>query len=790
MYRNHLIVAWRNIIKNKVFSFINIFGLALGLTCSIFIALWVKDEYSTDAFHDNIDRIFIVTSCEYTNGEITWGGYDAPGPLGEELKASLPEIEYSCGYSWTSQHTFAVDNKVLKSTGNFAGKDFFMIFSYPLIIGTRETALSSPESIAISRKLATSLFGGPDQAINKSVRFENYKDLKVTAVFEDLNDNTSEKFDFIINWDFFVEREGDWIKNWNNSGPITFAMLREHVDKQTVRSKIQHFIGRYSEQYSNSNGLQLGLQAFKEKYLNSNFKNGQVNGGRIEYVRLFSLVAIFILLLACINFINLCTARATKRAKEIGVRKVNGALRTSLIRQFMVEAFLFTSIAVSLAMVLLFFGLPHFNLLTSKNIRAPLHDQLFWTGVTTLLLVTAVVSGSYPALLLSSFKPIASLKDNLKVNSRSVFFRKGLVVLQFALSMVFISGMIVISRQVDFVQNKNLGYQKDNLIYTPLNGSLAEKYDVFKNEGLKSHSIVDISFISQRPVQIENSTGGIEWQGKPQDSKPVFNEAAVGADFIKTMQATILQGRDFTDDYADSAKYIINEAALKTMGLRDPIGTSITFWGTKGTIIGVVKDFHFNSLHVPITPLVLRIKDEKSWGTALVRIDPSKTESALAELDLLHKRLNPDFPFTYQYANLEYYALYKSERVVRELSRYFSFLAIFISCLGLLGLVIFSAEQRTKEVGIRKVLGANPLQIMGLLSKDFLKLIIVSIVISIPIAYYFLQDWLRGFEYRTGLQWWIFVAAAAVTLVVALVTVCIQALKSAVTRPVDSLKSE
>lgn len=411
-------------------------------------------------------------------------------------------------------------------------------------------------------------------------------------------------------------------------------------------------------------------------------------------------------------------------------------------------------------------------------------------GVTTLLLIVGVVSGSYPALLLSSFKPIAALNDSLKIDSRSVLFRKGLVIFQFALSVIFISGMIVITRQVDFIQNKNLGYQKDNLVYMPLRGSLAANFNRFKNEALRSKSLVDVSYISQRPLQIENSTGGVEWEGKPQDAKPVFKEASVGTDFLKTMQATILQGRDFSEGYADSANYIINETALRTIGFKDPIGMPITFWGVKGTIVGVVKDFHFNSLHVPISPLVLRIKEDKSWGTALIRIDPSKKEDALAELEILHKKLNPDSPFTYQFADVEYYALYKSEQVIKELAGCFSFLAILISSLGLLGLVIFTSEQRTKEIGIRKVLGANLLQIMSLLSKDFLKLVMVSIAISIPIAYYFLGEWLKGFEYRIGLQWWVFVVAAFGVLVVALLTISIQAIKSALVKPVNSLKSE
>ena len=788
MYKNYLKTGWRGMTKNKVFSMINISGLSLGLTCSILIALWVNDEYAIDSFHEDIDRIFVVTSCEYSGDEVN-GSYDTPGLLGEELKKVLPEVEYGCNYAWNQYNTFAVGENKMKIPGNFAGPDFFKIFSYPLLLGTKETALKTPESIAISRKMATNLFGSPEFAINKSVLFENYRELKVTAVFEDLKDNTSEKFEYIINWDFFVERN-DWVKNWHNSGPFTFIKLREHANVETLRPKIQHFIKNYDNEYSDLDRLELGLQPFAEKYLHSNFKNGYVSGGKIEYVQLFQWVAIFILLIACINFMNLSTARAVKRAKEIGIRKVNGAVRTALITQFMTEALLFTAIAILFAMLLLQLLLPQFNLLTGKNISSPLQNGKFWMGIAMLTFITAAISGSYPALLLSSFRPISVLKNNVKVNSSSSFFRKGLVVFQFALSMILIVGMIVITRQVAYIQNTNLGYQKDNLIYLPLTGNIAPGFDVFKQEALQIPGINGVSKISQRPFLIENSTGGVEWEGKDPNTRPTFTQAAVGYDFINTMQATLVKGRDFSEEFADSANYIINETALKVIGYADPIGMPLTFWDVKGTIIGVVEDFHFNSLHVPIKPLVLRLQRGAGWGVALIRIESDKTSSALSELELLHKKLNPDFVFAHQFADEEYGFLYKSEQVVKQLSRYFAFLAIFISSLGLLGLVIFTAEQRTKEVGIRKVLGANVTQLVALLSKDFMKLIIISIVLSSPLAYFAMNVWLQGFEYHTDIHWWMFAVAAASAIVVALLTVSFQAIRSARANPVDSLRSE
>jgi putative ABC transport system permease protein len=440
-------------------------------------------------------------------------------------------------------------------------------------------------------------------------------------------------------------------------------------------------------------------------------------------------------------------------------------------------------------LILLTLLLPQFNLITGKNIQLPFTNSLFWIGIISLTLITAIISGSYPAFLLSSFKPVSVFRKTLETNS-STLLRKGLVVFQFALSMIFIVSIIVITRQVDFIHHKNIGYQKENLIYLPISGAMSTNFDAFKNEASKISGIIDISNMSNRPLELENSTGGVEWENKPADSKPTFITMAVGYNYIKTMKSTLVAGRDFSEQHADSANYIINEAALKVIGYKDPIGMPLTFWETKGTIIGVVKDFHFNSLHVPIRPLVIRLKDNRPWGVVLIRIEPEKTSEVLADLETLHQKLNPDFIFGAQFADEEYSYLYRSEQVVKQLSSYFAFLAIFISCLGLLGLVIFKAEQRTKEIGIRKVLGASVPNIVTLLSKDFMRLIVLSILLSGPAAFYVMQKWLQGFEYHIDQEWWMFVAAAGVSVFIALMTISIQAVKAAVSNPVKSLRSE
>lgn len=788
MYSNYFKIAIRNLWKNKTFSAINIAGLALGLTCSIFIFLWVKDEYSVDAFHDNGERIYVVTSREYTDSKVT-GSYDTPGLLGDELKKVMPEVGLACNFAYTNFFTFSTADKKMKLGGNFAGADFFKIFSYPLLQGTAATALQSPESIAISDKMAISFFGNSSNAINKTLRFDNYRDFKVTAVFADLPTNTSEHFEYLLNWHFFEERE-PWIKDWHNSGPTTFLKLRADANPTKVEAKLQHFIKRYDKSYSDLDRLELSLQRYDEKYLHSNFKDGYVSGGRIEYVRLFSIVAIFILLIACINFMNLSTARSLKRAKEIGVRKVIGALRSSLIQQFLGEALLFTTLAVAISLVLVGLLLPAFNMLTSKQIVFPLNDYTFWLSILTLIFITGLIAGSYPALLLTSFKPIAVLKSNLKLTPSSGWLRKGLVVFQFVLSIVFIIGMMVISKQVNYIQNKNLGYHKNNLIYIPIEGTMAANFEVFKNEALKLPGISNVSQISQRPLQIENTTGSVEWEGKSPNSKPNFTQVAAGYDFVKTMQAEMVQGRDFSLNFADSNNYIINEAALKKMDLKEPVGKPLTFWGTKGSIVGVIKDFHFNSFHVPIAPLIIRLTPHDSWGYALIRTEAAKTSIALAGLEKLHQKLNPEFPFSHQFADEEYAMLYQSEQVVQKLSTIFSFLAIFISCMGLLGLVLFTAEQRTREIGIRKVLGASVASLFQLLSKEFLLLVLLAFVIASPLAWWAMNGWLQNYEYRINISWNVFAIAGISALTIALITISFQALKAALANPVKSLRTD
>ena len=790
MLKNYLKTAFRNLWKNKAFSFINIMGLALGLACSLLIMLWVSDEYKVDAFHKNGSRLYSVFERQFRDGEVN-AFHGGPGIMADEMKKVLPEVQYATNYAWNELTTFESHNKIIKKSGNHAGQDFFKIFTYPLLEGNAATALQTPLDIAISKKMAEEFFGSPAQAIGKTIRYDNKKDLKITAVFDNVPQNSTAQFDYILNWQSFLQRN-NWATDWTNNGPATYIVLREGTDAKAFEKKISRFLDNYNKEQTAHSFIRLGIQRYGDIYLHSNFdKLGELSGGRIQYVRLFSLVAVFILLIACINFMNLTTARSVKRAKEIGIRKVVGAFRFALIRQFIGEALLIVSLAIIISLALVMFVLPLFNQLTEKQIHLPFVDPIFWSIIIGLLLITGLISGSYPALYLSSFKPVRVLKGSLKFSSGALWFRKGLVVFQFMLSILLIIGTIVVSKQVNYIQTVNLGYDRENLIYIPLEGELTASYQLFKNQSMQMAGIKDISRITDVPTQIENGTGGVEWEGKDPNSDIQFTQSAVGYDFIKTMHLQLAQGRDFSKDFAtDSVGYIINESALKRIAYKDPIGKPLTFWQKKGTIIGVLKDFHFNSLHVPINPIVLRLGENIGWGAAIVRTETSKTEEALVNLEKVCKNLNPKFPFTYKFSDEEYQKLYKSEQVVSHLARYFAFLAIFISCLGLLGLVIFTAEQRTREIGIRKVLGATVSNVVGLLSKDFLKLVFIANLISWPLGWWAMSKWLQNFEYRTAINWWVFVLAGFAAVLIALVTTSFQAIKAAIANPVKSLRSE
>jgi len=786
MLRNYLKIALRNFWRNKSFSAINVLGLALGIACSLAIFLWVRDERSVDNYHANGDRLFRVMHRQTAEGRTNAGPW-APGLLFEELKKKFPEVVSASGWSWEEEHTFAVGEKANKEKGHYAGAEWFRMFSVPVLAGNADKALDEPNDLALSRKLAENYFGSAALAVGKTIRLDNERDYRVSVVFENLPANTSEPYDYLLSWDDFIRRN-EWAKQWDNNGPRTFVLLRPDADVEKVNAKLRKFLNTYRKESFPSD---LFLQKFGEDYLYSDWRGGFQNGGRIEYVRLFSVVAVFILLIACINFMNLATARSERRSREVGVRKVMGAVRTALVRQFLSESVLITVLSVALAILLVLALLPTFNELTRKQISLDFGLGQTWLVLLGITLLTGLVAGSYPALYLSGFQPVQVLKGRFRFTKGAKLFRQGLVVFQFALSVLLIVGTIVVYRQVRYIQNKNLGFDRENLIYVPLEGQLLPQYDVLKQELLRMPGIQSVSRASDTPHSIGSNTMGVQWPGKDPKSVIFFSQIAIGYDFAKTCGLKFKEGREFSRAFAtDSVAYLINEQALKRIGYKDPIGKPLTFWDRPGTIVGVVNDFHFQSLHVPIEPLVVRLGEKMSFGNLLVRTLPGQTKQAIASLEAVTKRLNPKFPFSYQFADDEYAKMYRSEQVLEQLSKYFAFLAVLISCLGLLGLAMFTAEQRQKEIGVRKVMGASVGSIVALLSKDFLKLVGIAFLIAPPLAWYALTKILSTYTYREEMSWWIFALAGGLAVVIAFLTVSFQSVKAALANPVKSLRAE
>ena len=787
--RNLFTVALRNLRKHRTYSSLNIFGLAVGMTSFLLIFLWVGEERNVDAFHIAGTRLYAVYERQYYDGKVD-AGYFTPGPLGAGLKKVIPEIAYASGFSERDANSFSVGDKIVKEQGSYADSDFFVMFSYPLLQGAAAGALNSPVSIAISRKMAADFFGSPEAAMGKTVKYGDKAAFTVTAVFENTGSNSSYTFDYVINWQTFLDLNG-WVKEWYNNGPRTFIELREDADPALVAKKITHFLDGYNKRQNAGFSIQLGMQRYDEAYLHSNFRDGRPEGGRITYIRLFSIVGIFILLIACINFMNLATAISVQRAKEIGIRKVIGAARSRLVGQFMGEAILLSIFSAVAAMVLLIALLPAFNSLTGKQITFPYREGSFWLAIVLLPLVTGVVSGCYPALYLSAFRPVRVLKGIVKFSTGATWFRKGLVIFQFTLSIGLIIGTIVISQQMDYMQGINLGYDRENLVYIPLEGSLLNRYSLFRERAIRLPGVAGVTRITQPPTTIEDDGNDVEWEGKDPNARPMFTNASVGYDFVKTMKLQMVAGRDFSKDIAtDSTGYLVNEVALKKIGYKDPIGKPLSFWQRKGRIIGVVRDFHFHSLRVPIEPLIIRYGENDTWGYALVRTEAGMNRQALAGLEALCRGLNPEFAFSYRFADDEYQKLYKSEMVVHSLSNCFAFLGIFVSCLGLLGLAMFTAEQRTRELGIRKVLGAGVSSLFTLLTKDFLVLVFIANLIASPLAWWAMYEWLQNFSFHIAMRWWVLVLAGILALLIALLTVSVQAMKVAVANPVSSLRPE
>ncbi|GAB4032927.1 ABC transporter permease [Spirosoma jeollabukense] len=785
MFRNYVKIAVRSLLKNKLYSGINVLGLALGMACSLLIGLWVKDELSYDRFLPDAERIHYVRVNFPYNGEIVTNSV-TPGPLQEAIAQSIPEVAAVAKVNYGPELLIKVGDKTSKEKGRFATSDFFGVFDLPVLYGDPKASLAQPNKIVITRKLAEKYFP-VGSALGKTLQLDNDKFYTVGAVIEDVPPTSSLPFEWLVNWKV---QEQDWMKTWGNNSFQTFVRLKPNTTMAQAEAAMTGIYPRFAGK--NFETGRPTLQPITDLHLYGEYKNGTSVGGRIEYVRIFSLVALFILLIACINFMNLATARSSIRAKEVGVRKVVGAMRSSLVGQFLSESVLTSLLAVVLAIGLVWLVLPTFNTVFAKQLTLNLGEPVLWLVIAALVLITGFVSGSYPALFLSSLQPIKILKGRLQFGSGPALFRRALVVFQFSLSIFLIVGMLAVGKQMDYLRTKNLGLDRENVIYIPLEGEIAQpkKVEPFRQEVMRAPSIASATTTMSLPINVQSNSGDLNWSGKDPTLQTTVSAMAVGGGFIKTMNIKLLGGRDFqVDSPADSSNYLINEATAKLMGMKDPVGKEIQFWSGRGRVVGLMKDFHLNSLHQAISPLVLTF-NASNTSYLLVKTRPGQAQQAIADLERITKEFNPNYPFNYHFMDEEYESLYRSEQQVNTLVNYFGLLAIVISCLGLFALAAFTAEQRTKEIGVRKVLGASVPNIVGLLSKDFLKLVLIALVLASPLAWWALSKWLGTFAYQTELTWWIFGVAGVTAVVIAFLTVSYQSIKAALTNPVTSLKAE
>ena len=787
MFKNYLKVAVRHFRNHTAFSVINVFGLSLGLASAFFILLWVQDELKYDQFHSNGDRIYRVLQHSTTGG-VTRTSDSLPQPLDAKFEESIPEIEHSVLMDWGTTKVISTDDKTIRADGRYFDPEVFQVFTYPLILGSPASALVDPESITISESLAESLFGPQwqrnESILGTTIRVDDRIDVELTGVFEDVPDNASIQFDFVMPVQEFIRRT-DWVDSWGSNGLLMFVELREDADINEVNAKVKDLIDEHVDSWDSD----VWLQPLFDMHLRSGFENGTVVGGRIENVRTFGLVAGILILIACINFMNLSTARCSRRAREIGVRKSVGASRSLLAKQLLGESILMALIAYTVAVSIVVFLLPGFNDLTEKNIGLTIQDSKLWIQFLGIALLTGVMAGIYPAIFLSSFNVVGILR-NRTVSSSGGGIRRGLVVVQFAMSIVLIVGTVTIYKQLDYIRTKDLGVDRHNVLYLNVEGDLQNDLDLFKNELIREASIQNVAAASQNPLSTSWSTVNVQWPGKDPEDKTWFFYISADSAFVKVMNVGILKGRSFNSLAGSAApEFLLNETALKLMQLEQPIGERITFRGTTGEVVGIVKDFHVRSLSGPLRPVIL-IQDPSVFNMLFIRVGAGKTTEALAALAQVYSKFNAGIPLNYRFLDDEFEESYQSEIVVGNLSRYFGLISILIACLGLYGLSIFATEKRKKEIGIRKAVGASIPSVVLMLTREFLTLIVGAFLIAAPVSYMIMRDWLNDYAFHTNLGISTFILAGIASLAIAGLSVSWQSFKAASVSPIQSLNTD
>lgn len=772
---------WKNL--NSSFL-INLIGFSIGLACTILIYLWISDELNFDKFHEKDSQLFqVMGSTQMSNDiEISWA---TSGLLADLLQEEIPEIEYSVTTVTDAEsNILSVDENSIQSVGLYIGEDFFNLFSYNLIQGKPTEIFPDINSIILSEELALKLFNTTNNIVGKVIEMDNKDQLIVSGIFKEMPLNSSVQFDFALPYKR-IELQYAGIFAWGQNYFNTYLAFKKGVSIPEINEKISAVY----QKHSGSKNTTLFIRPYADQYLYDNYEGAVQSGGRITYVRLFSLIAILILVMASINFINLSTASASKRMKEVGVKKLLGASRRSLVFDFMIESITISLFALIISIVIVKLFLPYFNVFVEKQIYLAfeLNHILFIIGI---LLSTVLLSGIYPAFYLSGINSLNAFKGNQSNKLSKLGLRKGLVILQFAISIILIASVFILLRQMNFIYGQNLGYSKDNIIYFEKARDTGENIETFISELKNIHGVKNVTSTAWSFVGQKASTDGLSWNGKSSDDNMSFGVQQINYDFFETFGIQLEEGRSFSKNFkSDDSKIIFNEAAIRAMGIEDPIGKNINVWGRERQIVGIVKDFNYESLHTKINPLFFILKPTNS-KKIMVKIEEGMESEVINNVEKKYHEFNPQSSFEYKFLDQEYQSLYVAEKKVIILSKYFAGIAILISCLGLLGLAIFTTEQRRKEIGIRKVNGATISEILIMLNKDFLKWVVIAFVIATPIVYYAMYQWLQGFAYKIELSWWIFALAGCLAIIIAMITVSLQTFWAARRNPVESLRYE
>ncbi len=789
MLKNYLVTAYRNLFRNKGFAFINIAGLAIGIAGTALILLWVEDEFSYNSHFKNLQNLYVVKDQQTYEG--TTYVFDAtPGPLAKAMTDEVPGIKTTARCTWGDQLLFSVNDKNIYSNGKYVDAGFLKMFELEFIKGNANQAFQQLHSLVLTEKTALSLFGSID-VTGKMVKVNNGQEYAVTGVVKNLPPNTSIRFAWLAPFENF-ENENTWLSQWGSNSIMTYAELDEKANVEAINKKLYGIVQSKSE---GTNAHMFVYPMSRTRLYNNFDNNGQETEGRIKFVRLFTLIAWIILFIACINFMNLATARSEKRAREVGVRKTLGAGRKRLMIQFLAESFIMAVASGLLAILIVPLILPAFNSLVQKELALNIGNPLHFLSLFGITLLCGLLAGSYPAFYLSSFNPVSVLKG-FKVHSHSSagIIRKGLVVLQFSISVVLIICTLIIYKQISHVKSRDIGYEKEGLIYTYLKGDMVSNFNHIKNSLIATGDVQNACISSNHLLQLGSNTGDFSWQGKDPNRLVLITVENVSPEYISTTGVKLIQGRDFyTDPTTDSTNVIINESLAKLIGRKDIVGTKLQRDGdgTNGyTIVGVIKDFVYNSMYAPAQPMVM-FKNASFTNVMNIRFKKGvDLKEAVAKVESVFKKEVPAYPFEYSFMDEQFDQLFKTEQLIGKLAAIFASLAIFISCMGLFGLAAYMAERRTKEISIRKILGATVTTITYLLSKDFLKLVLISCLISFPLSWWLMNNWLQSYEYHIEINLWVFALAGLSALLIALLTVSYQAIKAAIANPVNSLRTE